>query len=197
MAELILSDYGVGSIVFTPVDPTIYSDAPGSAVAFVRKKEAAYYEADITLTVKTKADYRSFSAFMNSLQGRFGTFTVKLPTESAPLGTNLSGVTLAGTETAGSTSLLVNCSAGAVFKAGDKFTLASHSKVYEVSADANESGGQATISIYPPLRVTTGSPNALTFTDCLFTLRRTDDRIRYATRPPELYTMRFSAREAL
>ena len=197
MAELLLANYGASGITFSSRDDTIYSSAPGSAVEYVRKNTAQYYSIEVTTILLNKEKYRALTAFINALRGRFGTFTIKLPTESTPTGSNLTSITT----TAGSsgTTLNVSCLSSAVINPGDKFTLPStgDSKVYEVLSDDTGSGTSRTLTLTHPLRVNPSSGVTVQFNDILFTMRLTDDVIQYVVRPPELYQVSFSAREAL
>ena len=148
---------------------------------------------DVTVARMSKANYKALSAFIGSLRGRFGTFTMKLPTESTPSGSSLGSVTLNGSASSGATSLALTA-VGATLVAGDKFTIAGQTKVYMLTEGGSGSG---TYDITPPLRANASGGAAVTFEDFLFTLRLTDDTQQMSVRPPELYTYSFSCREAL
>jgi len=151
----------------------------GTASTFTGAQQIVKWASIWELTIITPPMNRdnggaSVEAFINSLDGQYGTFLFGPPHAKAIRGTaNTSGVTVSAVASSGSTSLsLTGLGATTTLKAGDYFQLGSSSttRLYQIMADVtSDSSGNATIEIRNPLRsaaaigdtVTLASPQGL------------------------------------
>ena len=140
-------------------------------------------------------DYRELVAFMTSLNGKYGTFTMVSPFAWLSPETSL---TVAATASKGNKSIaLKNLTPnlqGAVL-AGDYIVCANHQKAYVVTVGTDADGlGNGTIEVYPPLFESV--PTDTVISEAVFTLRLTSDNVPLNLRGSELFhNFRVSAKE--
>lgn len=129
--------------------------------------EGAVWEAEITLPPLTYAEARQWEAFINSLRGMRGTFTMGNPLNDAPTGT-VSALLLNGQATVRSTEILVDgAGANETILAGDYFSIGTglDQHIHQVMQDVTLDGtGAGTIDVEPPLRTTYANNTALDLT---------------------------------
>lgn len=146
-----------------------------------------------------RADYLSIWAFLNAQDGQFGTFTAVLPANISPQGTWGGTPLVNGAVAAGTSSVAmdgVTPSIAGTGKKGDFIKFGGHSKVYQLTADADANGsGQATLSLKPALLAAVADNEAIAFSSVPFTLILADDEQSLALHPPTQGTFDFSAIE--
>lgn len=112
--------------------------------------------ADVKFPPMVRADAEVVVAFLLSLRGRLGTFTMGDPAGATPMGTWGGAPLLNGAHAAGVRTLTVDgITVGGTGKAGDWFQFGSgaSTRLHKVLVDFTANGsGQATIEIYPSLR---------------------------------------------
>ena len=121
---------------------------------------------------------RELNAFLETLDGRYGTFTLSCPlpflsaSSNFTVGNNTGGNTVAGSNTIAITGLPENTSDALM--AGDYLKFANHDKVYKCILNANSiGGGSAVMSFYP--RLVADVPDTTAISEGVFTLRMTKD----------------------
>lgn len=82
---------GLASVGFRMVNTTAVSESPFTGVQQVQGYSRQRWEADVTLPPLKHADAVKWIAFLASLRGRFGTFTMGDPMATKPRGTALGG----------------------------------------------------------------------------------------------------------
>lgn len=190
---------GFRAIDFESVDPTLVDETQDGGEN-VRKIGAQYYRCTLKWNQLTQAEFAPVMAFIESLRGRFGTFTIVLPLISSPLGVGGGVPLVAG---AGQTGLVLNvdgCPLSTVgwMKAGDPFGLAGHSKVYRLAADADTSGtGTVALQLVQPLMQSPADNEALTIADVPFTMRRGSDVQQFGIGGADRFTFELDVREVL
>lgn len=190
---------GFRSIDFESVDPTL-ADETQDGGENVRKVGAQYYRCTLKWNSLSAADFAPVNAFIESLRGRFSTFTVVLPLISTPRGVGGGAPVVLG---AGQSGLVLNVDGCPVstpgwLKANDVFTLAAHNKVYRLAADADTDGtGAVALQLVQPLMESPADNEALTITDVPFTMRRGSDVQKFTLGGADRFSFELDVREAL
>tara|TARA_R110000744_G_scaffold29513_5_gene70417 strand:+ start:1004 stop:1591 length:588 start_codon:yes stop_codon:yes gene_type:complete len=144
----------------------------------------------------TRAIFSPVYAFVISQQGQLGTFTIVPPVISNAQG-NVSGSVLGANASAiGDATVDVDAMTGTL-KAGDFIKFAGHSKVYMVTADVTAAGGDATLSIEPPLMTAVSDGEAVIYDSVVFTMRLNNDIQSYALGGYEKYNYEIDMIEVL
>lgn len=121
------------------------------------------------------ANMRGLNAFLNSLDGRYETFTMTSPLPWLSTATNIS---IGASWAAGSSQIDVFTNVlneTGVVSAGEIFKFTNHDKVYEVQEDADSDGsGVATLKLTPNLFEAVGTGDTLV--KAVFSLRLTKDK---------------------
>lgn len=146
-----------------------------------------------------KTDYLDLWAFLNAQRGQWDTFTAMLPSGISPRGLLggtplVNGALAAGVSSAAIDGLSNNITGWG--KRGDFFKFAGHSKVYQLTADADSNGsGQATLAFQPALAAAAADNEAVSFSAVPFTLILASDESDLALQPPTQGTLAFDAIE--
>jgi hypothetical protein len=146
-----------------------------------------------------RGDYLDLLAFLASQRGQYDTFTAIIPSGISPRGA-LGGSPLAvGAQAAGVSSVAIDgCSINITGwgKRGDFFKWTNHSKVYQLTADANTDGsGNTTLVFLPGLNAGVADNEAVSFSSVPFTLRLLADETALSVQPPTQGTLDFAAIE--
>lgn len=172
----------IESVELKSNSPTIVSEGR-NLVTLARSIPTHRWEMTLKSVNLTILDSRAVSAWVNSLGGRNGTFTAVIPEVSAPKGVATGSPLVSGAHAIGvGTVNLTGFTANIVgqLRAGDMVKFANHSKVYQVTADANSSAaGAVTLSIYPKLMKAVPTATALTMNNVPFLLRLDNDIQEY------------------
>lgn len=142
-----------------------------------------HWRASLSWTSAREAQWRDIQGFVATLGGRAGRFLLADPAYSGALGGNTGGtVTATGTANAATVTLAGLGGTNPALKRGDRLSIGE--RLYIVTADANHSGGGATVSIAPRLRATvSGAAVNLTAPIGTFSLV-SDDQAGISLRPP-------------
>jgi hypothetical protein len=146
-----------------------------------------------------RGDYLDLWAFLNAQRGQFDTFTAVIPAGISPRGA-LGGTPLAfGAAVAGVSSVAIDGLSNNITgwgKRGDFFKWSGHTKVYQLTADADSNGsGQATLVFMPALAVAVADNEAVTISSVPFTLRLLADENALSLQPPTQGVLQFAAIE--
>lgn len=170
--------FKIQSATFKSNSPTIASESQ-SLIQHVRRIPAQRWEFTLKSTPVGSEAGRKIWAYITALNGRFTPFDVVIPAYSQPQGVALGSPTVRTAASAGVTSVALQGFSGpaaAQLLAGDYVRFSNHSKVYMVTANANNNvSGQLTLQIYPQLTrpLTVGA--ALIMRDVPFTVRQVRD----------------------
>lgn len=142
-------------------------------------------------------------AFLVSLRGKYGTFTVGDPAGTTPLGT-WGGTPLVNGAVTALTRVLpikgLTPSQTAIGKAGDWIQLGSGStaRLHMVLADFNSDGsGNANADIWPATRTSYSDGAAIVKSSAVGLFRLEENGVPWSVDSDQMYRISFSAREAL
>ena len=128
----------------------------------------------------TEAELWPLYCFALKQNGRRETFTVVLPSKTAPRGTGNGSPTISSLSSAGATQITCDnfTASETVMLAGDVFKLAGNTKVYMATASVvSNVSGIAAINFHPPLLVNASVATALTIASVPFTVRFASDNV--------------------
>lgn len=145
----------------------------------VRGTPAHQYEVRLRTTNLNDDSLRIMQSFIDSLDGRQGTFDLALPKYSIARGVATGSPIVSSSKVIGDTSIPVSgytVSITDIAKDGDFIRFANHTKVYQVKTDVNSSaGGEATLTINPGLIIAVPSTTVITVTNTPFNFRLLGD----------------------
>jgi len=172
------SQLSIDTVELKSNSPTIVSEGR-NLVTLARAVPSHRWEATIKSVPLLSADARAVSAWVNSLGGRFGTFTAILPEVSTPKGVATGTPLTSGSYAIGASAITMSGFTASVtgqLKAGDVLKFGNHTKVYQVTADtSSNSSGVAVVNIYPKLTKAVPSATAVTVRDVPFLFRLDND----------------------
>ena len=177
----------VNSFRFGLARAAAVSRSPFTGAEQVYEWPAAAWSAGFDVMAKTPAEWAQLDGFIAALRGRVGTVLIGPRHVPRPTGTaNTSGV-LAGAASAGARALsLSGLGNTRTLAAGDFLHLGSGAtaRLYCVSEPAtSNSGGAATVSIEPPLRVALAGGSAVTLTRPMTVMRSVANEITVDLQP--------------
>lgn len=170
--------------------------------AQVQEHQGVAWEISGSLELLNREQAEEYNAFIASLMGRKGTFTVTPAGCGTPRGVATGTPLVKGASQTGNVLITDGwtISTTGILKAGDFIQLGSGSTatLHRVLADANSNGsGEATLDISPKI-VTAPADNAtITVTNPVGVFRMKENLLPVEIRPPNQHTVRFSARQAL
>ncbi len=180
------------SIQLGGIQPSLVSRAR-SGKRQSRRKGARVWTVTATWPVLGAADWAEIFGFVVAQSGQYGTFQWAVPgvpgSGAAPGGTWAGAPVVDGASQVGTTLNIrgLTPSATGIAKAGDVFMLASATKVYMVTADANADGsGKASLAIDGPLILSPADGEAITHSGVSFTFAFAEDLQQLALTPPLL-----------
>lgn len=140
---------GPVSVTIRPKSVTGVNVSPFSLVPQVYKWPGAErWEMDISFGPMSRANGEAWNAFILSLEGPVGSFTMGDPSGQTPRGTATSGVTATGSARATSITL---AGSGTLLE-GDWISFSSHRWLHKMKKSVTLSGGGVTAEIWPGLR---------------------------------------------
>lgn len=176
-------NFKIESVLLKNHNPTIATESK-SLIRLVRKIPAQRWEINIRTVRLNESDYRVCQAFIDGLEGRYGTFQLILPRYSQPLGLALGSPVTSGNTTAGFKTLNVAGFAGAGIqvKVGDFFKFNNHSKVYRAVANCTTAAnGTGVLKFIPNLIRDVPTGSSIQLRDVPFTLRQKNDVNDYSS----------------
>ena len=160
------------------------------------------WECDITLPAMNRADAEQWVAFLVSLRGRFGTFTLGDPVGATPRGSAGGTPLVNGASQTGGTLNIDGCTASQTgwLKAGDYIQLgtAGSATLHKVLADADSNGsGQVALDIWPFIRTAPSDNATVVVTNTIGRFRLADNEQNWNIRETALYGITFGGVEAI
>lgn len=187
-------------ITITSWSPTLVSRAQSLKTQRRRRGAAIQrWKLHFTYGVMEKTDYLDLWAFLNAQRGQYDTFTAFVPAGISPRGSWGGTPLVNGAAAAGAATVAIDGltpSAAGSGKRGDWIKFNGHTKVYQLSADADANGsGQATLALMPALAAALADNEPIVFSSVPFTLILASDEQDLALQPPTQGTLAFDAIE--
>lgn len=178
------------------------SESPFTFGQQVYEHQGQRWELTVELNRLTRTDAEPWIAFLMSLRGRYGTFMAGDPTGTVPRGSAGGTPRVRNNSQSG---LLLTCygftsSATNILRAGDYIQLGTGgtASLHKVLQDTNTtSGGVCTLDIWPRLRTSPSSGDAITVNSCMGRFRLGDNATPWIVRAPNIYEITFTAVEDL
>lgn len=157
---LTLPNLGIARIEMRGIERSAISASPFTGSQQVMKHSGQWWEADVTLPPLKRDEAEIWIAFLLSLRGHYGTFTMGDPMGATPQGSasTTPGTPLVnGASQTGATLTIDGCPASATgyLKAGDYIQLGygTSTRLHKVVADVDtDASGGATLDIWPSIR---------------------------------------------
>lgn len=176
-------NFKIDSVVLRNNSPSIATESK-SLIQLVRKIPAQRWEVNLRTVKLNEADYRICQAFIDGLEGRFGTFQLILPRYSKPIGLALGSPVTAASSVAGPKTLNLSgfTGAGIQIKTGDLFKFSNHSKVYRATADCvTTASGTGVLKFIPNLVRDVAAGTPIQLRDFPFLFRQKGDVNDYSS----------------
>jgi len=151
------------------------------------------WELTLSFPPLTRAEFAPVQAFVMRQAGMAETFTVVVPELSQASASASGSVTASATAAIGATSVTLTGLTGTL-TTGDFVKFASHTKVYQITADRS---GNGAVSIYPALQASVPSGNAITYNSVPFTVRLSDDIQEFSVGVDMLFAYEIDLIEAI
>lgn len=192
--------FGVSEYSIDLIKAVAVTESPFSFAQQVQEHPGEAWEISCTLNLLNRAQAEEYNAFLLSLAGRVGTFTMAVPGSETPRGVATGTPLVNGAGQTGRSLNIDGFTSGVtgILKAGDFIQLGSGSttRLYKVLADVNSNGsGQVTVDLAPKI-ITAPADNATVVVSNakgLFRLKSNSNPVNI--KPPNQMSVQFSARE--
>lgn len=169
--------------------------------AQVQEHQGSAWEISGSLELLNRDQAEEYNAFIASLFGRVGTFTVTPAGSGIPRGAATGTPLVKGASQTGKVLLTDGWTPGVtgILKAGDFIQLGSGStaKLHRVLKDVTSDGsGNATLDIAPKIVTAPADNAAIVTTNPVGVFRMKNNLMPVDIRPPNIHSIRFSARQA-
>ena len=196
---------GIAQITMTARNSVAISSSPFTYRQQVQKNVGARWEATITLPALLRADADVWIAFLMSLGGQYGTFTMGDPVAAHPRGSadTAPGTPLVNGASQSGGTLAVDGlppSETNYLRAGDYIQLGSGatSQLYKVLEDVTSNASyQANISIWPDLRSSPIDDTTVVVQNAVGVFRLSSPETSFNIDTAKVYGISFAAVEAL
>ena len=196
---------GIASINLRAVNAVAVSSSPFTYKQQVIAHQGQRWEAEVTLPPMTRADAETWIAFLVSLQGARGTFTMGDPNAASARGSasvNAGTPLVNGADQTGG-SLTVDglpASATGYLKAGDYIQLGggSSATLHKVLQDVDSNAsGQATLELWPYIRTAPSDDATIVVGDTVGVFRLSSNQTDWSINNASFYGITFAAVEAV
>ncbi len=196
------SHTGIRNITLRAVNTVGMSMSPFTYQQQVVAHAGQRWEVDVTLPAMNRADAEQWVAFLVSLRGRFGTFTLGDPVGASPRGSAGGTPLVNGASQVGGTLNIDGCTASQTgwLKAGDYIQLGSagSATLHKVLADADSNGsGEVALDIWPYIRTAPSDNATVVVTNTIGRFRLADNEQNWSIRETALYGITFGGVEAV
>lgn len=196
------SHTGIANISFRAVNTVGLSQSPFTYAQQVVAHSGQRWEADITLPSMSRANAEQWIAFLVSLRGHLGTFTLGDPIGGTPRGSAGGTPLVNGANQVGGTLAIDGCTASQTgwLKAGDYIQLGSGSTatLHKVLQDANSNGsGQVSLDIWPYIRSAPADDAAVTTSNTVGVFRLASNEQNWSINEASIFGLTFGAFEAI
>ena len=165
----------------------------------VRQIGSQYFSFTVQMPPLQQEKAQEVFAFLQKQKGSFETFTIQAPLDNLGASKSETDILSRLGHSAGDFEIEIDgfSQTTGALKAGDLIKFDSHSKVYMVAEDANASGGQATVTISPPLVTSISGNDPVTVNKPSFTVYLESNEIMYSTDASGFYSISFDVREVI
>ena len=196
------SHTGIRNITLRAVNTVGLTQSPFTYAQQAVAHSGQRWEVDVTLPAMNRADAEQWVAFLVSLRGRFGTFTLGDPVGASPRGSAGGTPLVNGASQIGGTLNIDGCTASQTgwLKAGDYIQLgtAGSATLHKVLADVDSNGsGQVTVDIWPYIRTAPSDNATVVVTNTIGRFRLASDEQNWSIRETALYGITFGGVEAI
>jgi hypothetical protein len=192
----------VRSAEFRAVNAVIYEMSPFTFSGQAQASAGQMWQADISLPPMRRSDAEIWIAWLVSLRGRFGTFTMGDPLGCTPRGVATGTPLVNGSSQNGDTLVIDGCTPSVTgwLKAGDYIQLGASvtATLHKVLEDVNSTdGGAATLTLWPHIR-TAPLDNATVFVNnTVGRWRLASNESAWSVNEAATYGITFAAMEAI
>ena len=196
------SHTGIAQIDFRAINTVGMSMSPFTYAQQVVAHSGQRWEADITLPPMKRADAEQWIAWLISLRGQLGTFTLGDPTGAIPRGSAGGTPVVNGADQVGGTLAIDGCTASQTgwLKAGDYIQLGSGSTatLHKVFQDADSDGsGNVSLDIWPYIRSAPTDGSTVVTSNTVGKFRLASNEQNWSINEASIYGMTFGAVEAI
>jgi len=196
------SHTGIAQINFRAINTVGMSMSPFTYAQQVVAHSGQRWEADITLPPMKRADAEQWIAWLVSLRGQLGTFTLGDPIGATPRGSAGGTPVVNGADQVGGTLVIDGCTASQTgwLKAGDYIQLGSGSTatLHKVLQDANSDGsGNVSLDIWPYIRSAPNDGSTVVTSNTVGKFRLASNEQNWSINEASIYGMTFGAVEAI
>lgn len=193
---------GFKSVRFRMVRASVMSMSPFNYAQQTLEHPGQRWEADIVLPPMNKTSAKAWIAWLASLNGFQGTFTMGDPDGATAAGDATGTPLVNGADQTGSTLVIDGATVSTTdwLKAGDYFQLGSGSSatLHMVTQDADSDGsGNVTLEIFPAIRTAPADNAALTVSSPVGLWRLKEADTAWDLDRAAVYGLSFSATEAI
>jgi len=186
------------SIRIYPRSVVAVAASPFTGAQQVYQHQGQIWQADITLPPMYRESAAPWIASLLQLNGRYGTFKLGDSACRNPRGTATGTPLVKGASQTGQSLITDGWTAGVtgILKQGDYIQV--NSRLYMVMVDANSDGsGNATLDIWPRLRLPTVDNEVITIRNCTGLFRLASNEMPWDYRIGNIINVSFSAVEAI
>ena len=196
------SHTGITGITFRAVNTVGITQSPFTYSQQVVAHSGQRWEVDVTLPAMARADAEQWIAFLVSLRGVFGTFTLGDPVGASPRGSAGGTPLVNGASQTGGTLNIDGCTASQTgwLKAGDYIQLgtAGTATLHKVLADADSNGsGEVSLDIWPYIRTAPADDASVTLTNTVGRFRLASNQQNWNINEASIFGMTFGGVEAI
>lgn len=196
------SHTGIRSITFRAVNTVGISQSPFTYAQQTVAHSGQRWEVDVTLPQMQRADAEQWVAWLISLRGQLGTFTLGDPIGATPRGSAGGTPLVNGAGQTGGTLVIDGCTASQTgwLKAGDYIQLGSSGSatLHKVLQDADSDGsGNVTLDIWPYIRTAPADDATVTTSNTVGNFRLASNQQNWNVNEASIYGMTFGAFEAI
>ena len=196
------SHTGIAQINLRAINTVGMSMSPFTYAQQVVAHSGQRWEADITLPPMERADAEQWVAWLVSLRGQLGTFTLGDPLGATPRGSAGGTPLVNGADQTGGTLTIDGCTASQTgwLKAGDYIQLGSAgtATLHKVLQDADSDGsGNVTLDIWPYIRTAPSDDATVVTSSAVGKFRLASNEQNWSINEASIYGMTFGAIEAI
>ena len=196
------SHTGIRSIEFRAVNTVGVSQSPFTYSQQVVAHSGQRWEVDISLPAMKRADAEQWVAWLVSLRGQLGTFTLGDPIGATPRGSAGGTPVVNGASQTGGTLVIDGCTADQTgwLKAGDYIQLGSAgtATLHKVLQDANSDGsGNVTLDIWPYIRNSPADNSTVVVSNAVGNFRLSGNQQAWSVNEASFYGLTFGAVEVI
>ena len=196
------SHTGISNITLRAVNTVGISQSPFTYAQQAVAHTGQRWEVDVTLPAMSRADAEQWVAFLVSLRGRLGTFTLGDPVGATPRGSAGGTPLVNGASQTGGILNIDGCTASQTgwLKAGDYIQLgtAGSATLHKVLADADSDGsGEVSLDIWPYIRTAPADDAAVITSNTVGLFRLASNEQNWSINEASIYGLTFGGVEAI